>query len=134
MICKGTVLPIRKNKGDAGIDFFAPYEIELAPGRWTDIDTGISLEDGDLAEGTCLMLVPRSGLGVKYGTRFRNTVGIVDRQYRDPIRACMTSDVPLRIHQGERFMQGIIVQFGTFPWEQEPEHERQGGFGSTGLK
>ena len=128
------IKPRRQNRGDAGIDFYAPQEIELIPGNWIDIDTGVCLEEGDLPDGYCMILLPRSGLGVRYGTRFRNTVGVIDSGYRDPIRACMTADLRLTIHKGERFMQGLILPFGVFPWEEEPVGIRDGGYGSTGFK
>lgn len=136
MICDdGVIAPRRSTKGSAGYDFHAPHDIPLTPGEWTDIDTGVRLTDDDIPEGVrCfLLLAPRSGLGVKYGVRFRNTVGIIDSDYRDNMRACMTSDVPVTIRKGERFMQGVLVPYMTFQNEIEPTECRNGGHGSTGL-
>ena len=157
MICdEGIEMPVRKTIRSAGYDFHAPHDFELKPGKWTDIDTGVRF-DGcekvrcpiskflpfDVNIGTStevcdveqwvMLLFPRSGLGTKYGVRFATTVGVVDCDYKNNIRAKMTSDVPVTIRKGERFMQGIVVPFGTFTTEMMPTEERKGGFGSTGL-
>lgn len=157
MICdEGVERPVRKTVGSAGYDFHAPHDFELKPGEWTDIDTGVRFDgyenvyvathrtmydsigpldvnDEIEVSSWVMLLFPRSGLGTKYGVRFRNVVGVIDMTYRDNIRACMTSDVPITIHKGERFMQGVIVPFGMFCGEVWPTEERKGGYGSTGL-
>ena len=159
MICdEGVERPVRKTVGSAGYDFHAPHDFELKPGEWTDIDTGVRFDGSEKVKcpisgfkplsgsqnfGTStdvcdvkqwvMLLFPRSGLGTKYGVRLRNVCGIIDMTYRDNIRACMTSDVPITIHKGERFMQGVIVPFGMFCGEVWPTEERKGGYGSTGL-
>ena len=149
-------MPRRSTEGSAGYDFYAPHDFELKPGEWTDIDTGVRFEDneevetsiffyqpdliGDMArhigvfaDNWVMLLFPRSGLGTKYGVRFATTVGVADCDYRDNIRAKMTSDVPIIIHKGERFMQGVIVPFGRLLGEVQPTKKREGGHGSTGL-
>ena len=78
-------LPRRKTPGAAGYDFFAPYGFQLEKGDAIMIPTGIrwdvSLAEGeDYPELVCGM-VPRSGLGTKYGTELLNTIGIIDCDY-----------------------------------------------------
>lgn len=149
-------MPRRSTEGSAGYDFYAPHDFELKPGEWTDIDTGVRFDgyenvyvathrteydcigpldvDDEIHISSWVMLLfPRSGLGSKYGVRFANTVGVADCDYRDNIRAKMTSDVPVTIHKGERFMQGVIVPFGRLLGEVQPTKKREGGHGSTGL-
>lgn len=157
MICdEGVERPVRKTVGSAGYDFYAPHDFELKPGEWTDIDTGVRFDgyenvyvathrtmydsigpldvnDEIEVSSWVMLLFPRSGLGTKYGVRFATTVGVVDCDYKNNIRAKMTSDVPVTIHKGERFMQGVIVPFGIFCGEVRPTEERKGGHGSTGL-
>lgn len=147
MICdKDVDMPRRSTKGSAGYDFHAPYDFILTPGEWTDVDTGVrfdgsevvkcpidSYEYVDEVKQWVMLLFPRSGLGTRYGVRFANTVGVIDMDYRDNIRAKMTSDVPVIIRKGERFMQGIIIPYGVFASELEPTERRRGGHGSTGL-
>ena len=149
-------MPRRATLGSAGYDFHAPHDFNLKPGEWTDVDTGVCFDGSETVlcpicemalgggiryvETSCdtvrqwvMLLFPRSGLGTKYGMRFANTVGVIDMSYRGTIRARMTADVPVTIHKGERFMQGVIVPFGVFRDEVEPTEERRGGHGSTGL-
>lgn len=152
----GVDMPRRATQGSAGYDFHAPHDFDLKPGEWTDVDTGVSFDgtekvkcpifkmalgggyhfvehECDTVEQWVMLLFPRSGLGTKYGMRFANTVGVIDMSYRDTIKATMTADVPVTIHKGERFMQGVIMPFGVFRDEVEPTEERKGGYGSTGL-
>lgn len=147
----GVMMPRRATRDSAGYDFFAPQDIDLVPGEWTEIDTGVRISpgaivnivmyepygDGFVSEHEFMIprwhleCHPRSGLGFKYMVRFANTTGIIDMDYRQNIRAKLTSDVPVRIEKGKAFMQGIIVPFCTFCGEIEPTEERSGGFGST---
>lgn len=141
-------MPRRSTIGSCGYDFYAPDTIELRPGEWTMIDTGVSLTDDDtvlmggmkcyeygyphVPKKWFMMLVPRSGLSNRVGFRIRNTVGIIDMDYRNTIKAMVTVDEPYTLQRGERFLQGIILPFGTFKEECEPTETRDGGHGSTG--
>lgn len=132
----GTPIPRRKTLGSAGYDFYAPCDIYLCSNSWKDIDTGISMEKGDIPEGCVMLLFMRSSLGVK-GVHIRNGTGVIDADYRDNIRACLgwdedVSGFKMRISKGDRFMQGVIVPFVTIPGEIPPMNVRTGGIGSTG--
>ena len=128
------IIPKRQTLGSCGYDFYAPEDVVLTPGEWTTIDTGVRFDGSeDVTTNWFMMVVPRSGLGSKYGFRFRNTVGIIDQDYRDTIKATVTVDVPLTLKKGERFMQGIILPYGVFGNEEEPTAIRTGGHGSTGV-
>ena len=115
------------------------------------IDTGVRLTDDVIrcanysiggACGTTLtpvgvgqwfmMLVPRSGLSNKYGFRIRNTIGIIDMDYKDTIKAMVTVDEPYTLQKNEKFLQGIFMPFGISIGEIEPSETRAGGQGSTG--
>ena len=148
MICdKDTVIPMRATLGSCGYDFRCPHDVDLVPGEWTMIDTGVSFDGTEVVTGDLLrngepvpiqkwfmILTPRSGLGVKYGFRLRNTVGVIDQSYRDPILATVTVEKPLSLKKGDRFMQGIILPYLIFQDEVAPTKERKGGHGSTGLQ
>lgn len=135
----GDFIPRRATKGSAGYDFFSPADYELKPGEWTVIDTGVKIEGGlycqvhsNIPDSWFMAIVPRSGLSFKYGLRIINTVAIIDMDYRDEIRLKITVDEPYVLQAGEKFAQGIVIPFGTFYGEKEPETTRNGGFGSTG--
>ena len=145
MIVKdGIKMPRRSTIGSAGYDFFSPDTYELKPNEWTMIDTGVSLEGNEYVYtkfDTCMlhdfekwfmMLAPRSGLSNKYGFRIRNTIGIIDMDYRDTIKVMVTVDEVYTLEKGEKFVQGIILPFGVFTGEIKPSETRTGGHGSTG--
>ncbi len=137
MICDNVEQPRRMTKGSSCYDFYSPEDYEIKPGRVTRIDTGVRLTDLDMCNDFprwAMCLFPRSSFGMQYGMRFSNTVGIIDMDYRDNIKASITSDVPFRLKKGERFMQGMIIPFGILNGEIEPTDERVGGIGSTGRK
>ena len=72
-------LPTRATNGSAGYDFYLPCDVHFEAGASAiTIKTGIKCY---INPGWVLMLVPRSGLGFKYGMRLRNTTGIVDADF-----------------------------------------------------
>lgn len=129
-------LPRRATSGSAGYDFFAPYDIDLAPGETAKVPTGVRVR---IAEGWLLSLYPRSGLGFKYRLQLDNTVGIIDSDYyfsenEGHIFAKITNDSKenkiLHIAAGTGFMQGIFTQYGITE-DDDASGIRNGGFGST---
>lgn len=129
-------LPKRATKGSAGYDFFAPFDITLAPGETIKIPTGIRAK---MEVEWVLKLYPRSGLGFKYRLQLNNTVGIIDSDYyyssnEGHIFAKITNDsnegktVEIKAHTG--FMQGIFIEYGI-TYDDCVVEIRDGGFGST---
>lgn len=132
----GIKLPARATRGSAGYDFFAPFDITLAPGETVKVPTGIRVY---IEENYVLKLYPRSGLGFKYRLQLNNTVGIIDSDYyysdnEGHIFAKITNDSnegkTLEIKAGQGFMQGIFVEYGI-TFEDDVQSIRNGGFGST---
>ncbi len=128
--------PVRATKESAGYDFFAPFDIELAPGETTKIPTGIRCK---IEDGWFLALFPRSGLGFKYRLQLNNTVGIIDADYygssnEGHIYIKITNDSNenkiVSIKEGEGVVQGIFLPFGICE-DDEANALRDGGFGST---
>lgn len=148
---KDVPVPQRQTKDSAGYDFYMPFDCEFRPGEYVNINTYICFDgkekpyidvdvmiDGKMK--TCRVypkqwvfkLYPRSSLGMKYGLRFSNTTGIIDKDYIDhSIRADITVDTLLTLKKGERFMQGTFVPVGYELNEIVPEATRDGGIGST---
>lgn len=126
-------IPTRSTKGSAGYDFYMPFEIELEYFEDKYIPTGIRCHMDD---DVCLLLVPKSGLGCKYGMGMENTIGVVDSDYYHAdnygqIHAMMKSKYPLTIKQGQKFMQGILINYLKTD-NDSADGKRTGGFGSTG--
>ncbi len=129
-------LPRRATAGSAGYDFFAPFDIILAPGETIKIPTGIRAK---MEVNYVLKLYPRSGLGFKYRLQLNNTVGIIDSDYyysdnEGHIFAKITNDTnegkTIEIKKGTGFMQGIFLEYGI-TLDDDVKDIRNGGFGST---
>ena len=129
-------LPKRATVGSAGYDFFAPFDIELAPHETVKVPTGIRCT---MKEGVVLLVFPRSGLGFKYRLQLNNTVGIIDSDYFNSdneghIFIKITNDSnenkTVELNAGQGFAQGIFMPFGLVE-DDDTTDQRNGGFGST---
>ena len=131
---EGIQLPKRATAASAGYDFFMPFGfMAIDDNMGTLVPTGIRAK---MEPGWCLMLLPRSGMGMRHGLRLKNTVGLIDSDYyfaenEGHIMVKLVSSDHFRIEQGERFIQGIFMQVGMTE-DDDATGERTGGFGSTG--
>lgn len=123
----------------AGMDLRACLDspMRIAPGETAEIGTGIAICIRD--PNYMALLAPRSGLGVKHGIVLANTVGIIDADYQDEIRAALFNrgGAPYEIAPGERICQLIIQPIARASLEIVSEFSQttargKGGFGSTG--
>ena len=95
----------------------------------------IHLDDKNLAA----MVIPRSGLGSKYGIVLGNLVGLIDSDYQGELMvpAWNRSDQKFEVNQGDRIAQMIIVPVlqAQFEVVEEFVSSERGtkGFGSSGL-
>lgn len=134
-VSPGAKSPTISTAGSGGLDLY--------------VDTVISKEDR-LEIGTSLfmqiplghvgLLLPRSSVGVK-GMRLKNTVGVIDSDYRGEIKIiCDRFEAEEAVIQpGNRIAQLVIIPVCPFPVEQVGSVEDltwtsrgTGGFGSTG--
>ena len=121
----------------AGHDFYAPVSVIVAAGVKTLVPTGVRWITDEEDMDKFLMIVPRSGLGTKFGMRLTNTIGIIDADYcladnEGHIMASVTVDKEMIINAGDRFMQGIVCSY--YRCGEASQSVRSGGFGSTGVK
>jgi dUTP pyrophosphatase len=131
-------LPAYATSGSAGLDLRACIDapLLLAPGAAQLIPTGLSiwLEDPGLAA----VILPRSGLGHKYGIVLGNLVGLIDSDYQGPLMvSCWNrGSEPYTVQPGERIAQLVVVPVVQVQLEVVDEFvasERGGGgFGSSG--
>lgn len=129
-------LPRRATAGSAGYDFFAPVDVQLAPGETIKIPTGIRTQ---MEQEWVLKVYPRSGLGFKYRLQMNNTVGIIDSDYfysdnEGHIFMKIMNDgregKTVELKAGEGFAQGIFLEYGVTV-DDDATEKRNGGFGST---
>lgn len=108
--------------------------IEIKPGGRCLIPTGLFVAIPQGYELQCRM---RSGLALKMGLTLTNGIGTIDADYRGEIGIILTntSNVPVRINDGERLMQLVLAKHEVAEWEEVArlnETGRKGGFGHTG--
>lgn len=109
--------------------------IEIKPGGRCLIPTGLFVAIPQGYEFQCRM---RSGLALKMGLTLTNGIGTIDADYRGEIGIILTntSNIPVRINDGERLMQLVLAKHEVAEWEEVevlPETDRgEGGFGHTG--
>lgn len=128
-------IPVRATRGSAGYDFFSPIDIDIAPGAFAKIPTGIRCY---IEDGYFLSLYPRSSLGFKFQMALANTVGIIDADYYNSSNEghiicgiVNHGERIISIRKGDRFCQGIFLPY-LLAEEDEVLGKRDGGFGSSG--
>ena len=131
-------MPRQATAASAGVDFFMPFNLNFEAGSRFRIATGMRWVTGEADDrGRVLLIVPRSGLGFRYGIRLSNTVGVIDADYCDSdneghiiISLENPSETTIELPEGKAFAQGIVVKY-EIPDGAESEESRAGGFGST---
>ena len=131
-------LPRQATAASAGCDFFMPFNLNFEGGSKWKIATGIRwVCDEEEGRDKVLLIVPRSGLGFRYGIKLSNTVGVIDADYCDSdnqghiiISLENPSEVTVPLAEGKPFAQGIVVKYEV-PDGAGSEDARNGGFGST---
>lgn len=127
-------LPEYATDGSGCFDLFALNGSELFGGSGV-VDTGLAME---VPEGWVLKIYSRSGHGFNNDVRLANCVGIIDADYRGPVKVKLRSDGSsfFRVNPGDRVAQGILVEVERVSFvevNQLSDTARgAGGFGSTG--
>jgi dUTP pyrophosphatase len=122
-------------KSDSGFDLFLPKDFKLGPGESRMIDFEIRIEPR-FAGG--YYLYPRSSIS-KLPLRLKNSVGIIDNQYRGNLKAAIentSTTETVELKKGERYFQlchpTLIAMKATIVEKLGETARGAGGFGSTG--
>lgn len=129
-------LPSRAHAGDAGLDLHSAQAAHIGPGERWQISTGLAVE---IPDGHAGLVLPRSGLALRYGISLVNAPGLIDSGYRGEIGVLLLNNDPaeiFRVEPGDRIAQLVVVPVtGLSPVaaEELATSERgEGGFGSSG--
>ena len=131
-------LPYYATAGAAAVDLHACIDQpETIPGNGGQvlIPTGLSVA---IPAGHVGILASRSSMGVRNGVGLSNGIGVIDSDYRGPIRVGLYNlrSTPYTVQPGDRIAQLLVVPVARPEIEVVdalPETERgTGGFGSTG--
>ena len=131
-------LPQYATPGAAGLDLRACIDqaIVLNPGETQLIPTGLSIHIAD--PGYAAMILPRSGLGHKYGIVLGTLVGLIDSDYQGPLMvSCWNrGQTAFTLAPMERLAQLVIVPVMQAEFRVIDDFAAsargEGGFGSTG--
>lgn len=137
-------LPAYETTGSAGMDIRAAITepITLQPFERQLIPTGLIFI---IPEGFECQIRPRSGLSIKHGITLINCVGTIDSDYRHEVKVPVVnlSQQAYTIEPGERVAQLVFAPVIQVNWNtvtvedievSKQGLQRQGGFGSTGIK
>jgi dUTP pyrophosphatase len=129
-------LPKRSTEKSAGYDFFMLQDLLIMPGDTVKIPTGVKVK---LKDNEVLLIAIRSSLGYKYDLILSNQIGVIDSDYYGNIDNEGHIFIPIKnsgnnkyiFKQGDKFAQGIFINYLTVDNEEKITSKRSGGFGST---
>ncbi|MGN1394078.1 MAG: dUTP diphosphatase [Succinivibrionaceae bacterium] len=136
------IAPEYKTPSAGGMDIYLQNDVDLVVGKDNVINLGFCAE---VPENHVALLLPRSGTGIK-GIGLRNTVGVIDSDYRGEWIAHVVIDEQdenafgntLSYKRGDRLIQCLIVPVKRETIEIVDElsttERGAGGFGSTDKK
>jgi dUTP pyrophosphatase len=130
----------------AGFDICAQEEVEIQPGEYKLLGTGLRIKSYQIAEKAEIngmffrilpeiQIRPRSGLAAKHGITVLNTPATVDCDYAGEIKVNLInlSREPFKVHAGDRIAQGVCAFVLQIPSVKVKDVQRgEGGHGSTG--
>lgn len=131
-------LPAHATDGSAGIDLRACLDdpVTLEPGQTQLLPTGLAIHIDD--PSLAAMILPRSGLGHKYGIVLGNLVGLIDSDYQGQLMvSCWNRGLTtFTVEPGERIAQLVLVPVVQAEFEIVESFEEsargEGGFGHSG--
>jgi len=129
--------PTAATAGSAGHDltYNLPETIQINPGDWKLISTGLSLE---IPTGHAGLVMPRSGLALRNGITVLNSPGLIDSDYRGDIGVILhnISKTPFVVLPGMRIAQLVVIAVPDLVLvaggNLSDTVRGVGGFGSTG--
>ena len=135
-LSEAAVAPARAHADEAGLDLHAVESASLGPGERATIGTGVAVA---IPEGHAGLVLPRSGLAMRYGIALVNAPGLIDSGYRGELRVLLLNTdrhESFEVGVGDRIAQLVLVALAG-PELREVESLEEsvrglGGFGSTG--
>ena len=134
---KAAKMPVRATEGSAGYDLCSVEDLELLPGEYKMVATGLRLE---IPEGFEAQVRPRSGLAARHGIGVLNSPGTIDSDFRGEVKVILINHgrEPFKIEKGMRIAQMVFASLTKVTLELEENLSSstrgEGGFGSTGTK
>lgn len=131
------IAPTRATDGAAAFDLYTIDEGMVQTEGVTVFDTGIAIE---IPKGHVGLVFGRSGLAFKSSVQLCNAVGVIDEDYRGPIKVGLVKhdkEAFFHIKKGDRIAQIMFLKLPNITFTETnnlTETKRAaGGFGSTGM-
>jgi dUTP pyrophosphatase len=132
------IMPTRGTKDSACFDLFAVKDVEIKPGQWLRVSTGLVAE---IPNDHVLLVFSRSGQGFNSQVTLVNGTGVIDQDYGGVIMVGLRNDGEETYYQpyGKAIAQAMLI-YRPFTTIEEVERANvQGerganGFGSTDAK
>lgn len=130
-----TAMLFRGSDEAAGYDLAATHSTWIWPFQTVKIRTGVKIA---LPQGSCALVLPRSGIATKYQLAPINAPGLIDSDYRGEIIVALHNYGlwPRRVNAAERVAQLLPIQNGSVTLTQVEvlprTHRQERGFGSSG--
>jgi dUTP pyrophosphatase len=130
-------LPSYATEHSSGLDLRTSEDINLQPGEYKLISTGVAIEIPEGFEG---QVRPRSGLALKHGIACLNSPGTIDADYRGEVKVLLINHgkQAVQFARGERIAQLIISKYErvevTLAGDLKKTVRSSGGFGHTGTE
>lgn len=127
--------PMYQTDQSVGADLTSIEDVELNPGEFKLVKTGISVE---LPRGTEMQIRPRSGLAFKHGVTVLNAPGTIDSDYRGEVGVLLINHGQslFRVNKGDRIAQAVLAKAILMNYKLakslDSTDRGDGGFGSTG--
>lgn len=134
-------MPTRATDGSAGIDLRACIDepLVIKAGETHLVGTGLAIYIAD--PNYAGLILPRSGLGHKYGIVLGNLVGLIDADYQGELMVSVwnRSDTDFILQPAERMAQYMVVpvirpEFDIVEAFSDISERGAGGFGHSGRK
>ena len=127
--------------GASGLDLAASPDIgksgiEIKPGEWDLVPTGIAIE---LPKGLEAQIRPRSSVAFKNGVTILNSPGTIDSDYRGEVKIMLINhgQEAFTVKPGDRIAQMVITRIERVNLKKSEFITKtirgSGGFGSTGI-
>ena len=127
--------PTKGTQGAGAYDLYMPVSGVIEENGICKVGLGFAAE---VPEDHIALIVPRSGMGAKYGIELNNSCGVIDSDYRGEwIATLRTKDgKAFQWNAGERLLQFVLVPVISVELEIADElsdtERGTGGFGSSG--
>ena len=128
------IMPTKGTDKAGGFDIYMPQS-GTTTGDKCLVGLGFAAE---VPDGHVAFILPRSGIGSKYGLELNNTCGVIDSDYTGEWKASIRtkSGMPFTWDAGDRLLQFVVIPIASVALEKveslDETFRGTRGFGSTG--